>query len=103
MPDVLDALDPVSNGCGLGMYTFMPIRPYVDHDLCVSSGACVLEFPDAFAYQEGSEALAVVLPGADELSDEELRDAAALCPVEAIRLLDDDNADVTLEVVDARK
>lgn len=85
------------------MYTFMGIRPYVDHDLCVSSGACVLELPDAFAYQEGPEALAVVLPGADELSDEELRDAAALCPVEAIRLLDDDNADVTLEVVDARK
>jgi ferredoxin len=78
----------------------MPIRPYVDHDLCVSSGACVLEFPDAFAYQEGPEALAVVLPGAAEMTDEELQDAAALCPVEAIRLLDDDNADVTLEVVD---
>jgi hypothetical protein len=45
--------------------------------------------------------LAVVLPGADGLSDEELRDAAALCPVEAIRLLDDGNAVVTLEVVDA--
>jgi ferredoxin len=83
------------------MYTLMPLRPYVDHDLCVSSGACVLEFPDAFAYQEGPEALAIVLPGAAELSDDELRDAASLCPVEAIRLLDDEGTDVTLEVVDA--
>jgi ferredoxin len=75
----------------------MPLRPYVDHDRCVSSGACVLELPQAFAYQEGPEALAVVLPGAAELSDEELRDAAALCPVEAIRLLDAGDKDVTPE------
>jgi len=75
----------------------MPVRPYVDHDRCVSSGACVLELPQAFAYQEGPEALAVVLPGAAELSEEELRDAAALCPVEAIRLLDAEGKDVTPE------
>lgn len=75
----------------------MTLRPYVNHDLCVSSGACVLEFPDAFAYQEGPEALAIVLPGAAELSEEELREAAGLCPVEAIRLLDDAGNDVTSE------
>lgn len=75
----------------------MTLRPYVNHDLCVSSGACVLEFPDAFAYQEGPEALAIVLPGAAELSEEELREAAGLCPVEAIRLLDDAGSDVASE------
>jgi ferredoxin len=75
----------------------MALRPYVDHDLCVSSGACVLEFPEAFAYQEGPEALAIVLPGAGKLSEQELRDAARLCPVEAIRLLDDTGNDVTDE------
>ena len=46
----------------------MALRPYVDHDLCVSSGACVLEFPEAFAYQEGPEELAIVLPRAAKLS-----------------------------------
>jgi ferredoxin len=81
----------------------MPLRAYVDHDLCVSSGACVLEFPDAFAFQEGVEALAVVLPGAAELTEEELRDAASVCPVEAIRLLDEDDNDVTSEALSARR
>jgi ferredoxin len=57
----------------------------------------VLELPQAFAYQEGPEALAVVLPGARDLTDGELEDAAALCPVEAIRLLDPDGKDVTPE------
>jgi ferredoxin len=75
----------------------MGLRPYVDHDRCVSSGVCVLELPDAFAYQEGPEALAVVLPGAAELTDDELRDAAGLCPVEAIRLFDAEGNDVTPE------
>ena len=73
----------------------MALRPYVDHDRCISSGACVLELPDAFAYQEGPEALAIVLPGASELSEEELHAAAGLCPVEAIRLLDEAGNDVT--------
>jgi ferredoxin len=75
----------------------MALRPYVDHDRCVSSGVCVLELPQAFAYQEGPEALAVVLPGAAELTSGELRDAALLCPVEAIRLFNADGNDVTPE------
>jgi hypothetical protein len=39
--------------------------------------------------------LSVVLPGAAALTEEELQDAALLCPVEAIRLLDADDNDVT--------
>ena len=55
------------------------------------------QFPQAFAYQKG-QALAVVLPGADELTEEQLREAASLCPVEGIRLFDADGNDVTPEV-----
>jgi ferredoxin len=75
----------------------MSLRARVDHDECVSSGACVLEAPDAFAYQDGPEQLAVVLPGATDLSDDELRDVAALCPVQAIHLYDEDGTEVPVE------
>lgn len=61
-------------------------RVEVDHSVCVSSGACVLEYPGAFGYQDGPEALAIALPGADRLSDEELLEAADLCPVGAIHV-----------------
>jgi ferredoxin len=77
--------------------SIVPLRPYIDHDRCVSSGACVLELPEAFGYQDGPEQLAIVLPGAADLTGEDLRDAVELCPVEAIRLLDDDGNDVTPE------
>jgi len=79
-----------------GSVSVVGLRPYVDHDRCVSSGACVLEFPQAFDYQQG-QALAVVLPGADELTEEQLQEAASLCPVEAIRLFDANGNDVTPE------
>ena len=74
----------------------MSYRIEVDHSQCVSSGACVLELPDAFGYQDGPEALAVVLPGASRLSDEELLDAAELCPVGAIHVYDGDGEDLSL-------
>lgn len=67
----------------------MPYRAEVDHSECVSSGACVLDAPDAFGYQEGPEALAVVLPGAAQLSDDRLLEIAGLCPVGAIHLYSD--------------
>lgn len=71
------------------------MRLYVDHDRCVSSGACVLEMPDAFAYQDGPEQLAVVLPAAADLSDADRQSALELCPVDAIRLIDDNGKDIT--------
>jgi ferredoxin len=70
------------------------LRPYVDHAECVSSGACVLDFPEAFGYQEGPEQLAVVLPGAAHLSEGELREAASLCPVQAIHLYDAEGTEI---------
>ena len=53
--------------------------------------------PAGFRYQQG-QALAVVLPGADELTEEQLLEAPSLCPVEGIRLLDADGNDVTPEI-----
>ncbi|WCO68729.1 ferredoxin [Iamia majanohamensis] len=64
-------------------------RIRVDHDECVSSGACVLEEPDLFAYQDGPEALAVALPAAQALPRERMEELAELCPVSAIVVEDD--------------
>lgn len=68
----------------------------VDHSECVSSGACVLEAPEAFGYQEGSEALAIVLPGVASLSDERIVHVAGLCPVGAIHVFDEAGREVSL-------
>jgi ferredoxin len=65
-------------------------RVWVDHDQCVSSGACVLEAPDAFAYQDGPEALAVALPAAQALPRSRLVELADLCPMGAIHLAEPD-------------
>jgi ferredoxin len=74
----------------------MVLRAEVDHSECVSSGACVLEAPDAFGYQDGPEALAVVLPGAAQLSDERLVEVAGACPTGAIHVYDADGNEVPL-------
>ena len=73
----------------------MRYRVEVAHSECVSSGACVLEHPDAFGYQDGREALAVVLPGVARLSDDQLLQVADLCPVGAIHVYDDDDEDLS--------
>ncbi len=74
----------------------MSRRAHVDHAECVSSGACVLDAADAFGYQDGPEALAVVLPGAAHLSDARLAEIAGLCPVGAIHLYDEQGNEVPL-------
>ena len=74
----------------------MSHRARVNHAECVSSGACVLDAPDAFGYQDGPEALAIVLPGAAHLSDDRLVEIAGLCPVGAIHLYDDESDEVPL-------
>jgi ferredoxin len=56
----------------------------------------VLEAPDAFGYQDGPEALAVVLPGAGKLSDERLVEVAGVCPTGAIHVYDGDGNEVSL-------
>lgn len=59
----------------------------VDRELCVGAGACVESAPDAFAFDD--EHIAVVLPGAEEQSDEKLLEVARTCPATAILLYED--------------
>ena len=56
----------------------------------------MLEAPDAFGYQDGLEALAIVLPGAAQLSDDRLVEVAGVCPTGAIHVFDDDGNEVSL-------
>lgn len=63
----------------------MTWRIAVDPRLCISSGMCVASVPGRFAFgpDEHSQPISELI---DE--DEEVRDAAASCPVEAISLTD---------------
>lgn len=65
----------------------MTLRVRIDQELCISSGKCVADEPEAFAFDD--EELSVVLPGAARLSDDRLRRAVRLCPGQAIVLLDE--------------
>ena len=64
----------------------MGLKPTVDRDKCVGSGACVVEAPEAFAFEDGNYGVAEVLPAAADLSDDRLREIADLCPMDAIVL-----------------
>jgi ferredoxin len=60
-------------------------RVSVDAGLCISSGMCVAIAPDRFALDSDQHSCPV-----SELieEDEDVRDAAASCPVEAISVTD---------------
>jgi ferredoxin len=56
----------------------------VDPDLCYGSAECVHRAPSVFAFQDGYGA---VRPGREDAGDDPLiREAAELCPSQAIRL-----------------
>ena len=64
------------------------MRVELDEPKCVASGQCVLAAPDVFDQRE-DDGIAVVLterPAAERL--ESVREAAALCPAAAIRLVE---------------
>ncbi len=54
----------------------------VDKELCVSSGRCIADVPEAFAFD--AEELAEVTPGAQAVDPQRLRAAARNCPGRAI-------------------
>jgi ferredoxin len=54
----------------------------VDRELCMSSGRCVSDVPEAFAFDD--EELATVLPGAAVVELRRLLAAAQGCPSQAI-------------------
>lgn len=66
----------------------------VDRDLCIGSGACVADAPNAF--QLDKENIAVVQPGAADLSDERLVEIARACPPTAIFVYDEDGEEVDI-------
>lgn len=72
----------------------MTLRVEIDQDLCMSSGKCVADEPEAFGFDD--QELSVVLPGAAGLSEQRLRRAARMCPGQAITLITDDGS--TLDV-----
>jgi ferredoxin len=63
----------------------MTWRVTVDTGLCISSGLCLATAPGSFQFDESQHSSPVrTLTEADE----QVRDAAASCPVEAILLTD---------------
>ena len=63
------------------------MRIHVNVDDCMSSGKCVADYPNAFAFDDDELA---TITDATVLSDEQLIRAARNCPSRALVLLDDD-------------
>lgn len=60
----------------------------VEKDLCMSSGVCIADHPEAFVFD--ADQISETTPEADQQPDEALVDAARNCPAEAIVVRDDD-------------
>ena len=69
----------------------MRFRIEIETDDCMSSGKCVADYPEVFAFDE--EELAVILPNA-ELTDKEAIKVARNCPSKAILVFDENNEQV---------
>jgi ferredoxin len=64
------------------------MRVELDEPKCVASGQCVLVAPDVFDQRE-SDGVAFLLTEEPEVRRlDDVREAAAICPVGAIRLLE---------------
>ncbi|WP_242660399.1 ferredoxin [Mycobacterium mantenii] len=59
----------------------------VDYDLCEGHGQCLLAAPDVFDIPDGAEQVVVLEPDLPEADRERLIRAAAMCPMQAIRIL----------------
>lgn len=66
----------------------------IDTELCMSHQLCIAELPEAFGL--GADHIAVVLPGASNLSEDQLIAAAASCPMAAIVLHDENGLQVAI-------
>ena len=63
------------------------VRIQVDHGLCVGNAMCVATAPGVFAHNENRQSTVVDAGGGPEAL---VLEAAANCPVSAIRLVDRD-------------
>jgi ferredoxin len=59
----------------------------VDYDLCEGHGQCLLTAPDVFDIPDGAEQVVVLEPDPPEADRESVIRAAAMCPAQAIRIL----------------
>jgi ferredoxin len=59
----------------------------VDYDLCAGHGQCLLAAQDVFDIPEGAEQVVVLKPAPPEADRELVVRAAAMCPTQAIRIL----------------
>jgi ferredoxin len=57
----------------------------LDQEKCIGCGACGVIAPDAFGLDE-TKGKSFVKPGAENVEDKKLEDAASGCPVQAITL-----------------
>ncbi len=60
----------------------------IDRDECLSSGKCVADVPEAFAFDD--EELVVALPGLGDLADDRALTIVRNCPSGALRAADED-------------
>jgi len=78
-----------------GSNTKRTIRKYtmqIDQNLCIGAATCIAIAPRAWALDD--QAKAVILPTADEETDEILIEAAQSCPVMAITIVDEDGKQI---------
>jgi len=69
----------------------MPYRIVVDREKCQGIGACVGAAPDVFEIDTEGKAVVVSAEGAD---DDTVLEAAEACPLEAIKLYDEEGEQV---------
>lgn len=72
---------------GVVYNNFMKYKIIIDRNLCIGAATCIAVAPKAFALD--NEAKAILLPTANEESDQTIFDAAKSCPVAAIILKDE--------------
>ncbi len=63
------------------------MRIAVDYDLCEGHGQCLLAAPDVFDIPDGAEQVVVLVPDPPEADRDRLVRATAMCPAQAIRIL----------------
>ena len=68
--------------------TLEGLKIQIDRDLCVGFGDCIEALPDVFEFDD--EGIAVFKDGDLTTGREELLDACASCPVDALTAWDED-------------
>ncbi len=63
------------------------MRIAVDYDLCEGHGQCLMAAPDVFDIPDGAGQVVLVEPEPPEADRERVIRAAAMCPAQAIRIL----------------